>query len=71
MLQKSIVSSSTEIWYSTGIYEGERALSMTAHLFVRRSDRPVSKQVWRRVTCFAAFVYTNALETLAETSELG
>ena len=35
-LHKSLVSFSTEMWHSTGICEGELALSMTASVFRTR-----------------------------------
>ena len=43
LLQPSLVSSSTEIWRSMGICEGERALSMTARLHVCWTKRLTSK----------------------------
>ena len=42
LLQRSLVSSSTEIWRLTGICEGERALSMTASLW-DKAARPTCK----------------------------
>ena len=43
LLQRSLVLSSTEIWCLTGIYEGERALSMTTSVLSERVARPTYK----------------------------